>query len=62
VEQPYVSWFRPYRRLQDYFTRGLVWKKSGQYILTGHGRKWLSQIGYRKPEEKKSILNHPRLR
>ncbi len=61
VEQPYVSWFRPYDRLQDYFTRGLVAKKGGNYILTGHGKKWLSQLGYRKPEEKKSIFKHPRL-
>lgn len=62
IEGPEVVWFRPYDRVQDYFTRGLVGKKGGGYGLTGHGRKWLSQLGYRKEEEKKSILDHPRLR
>lgn len=61
VEEPRITWFRPYQHLQDYFTRGLVAKKGGNYLLTGHGKKWLSQLGYRKPVEKKSILQHPRL-
>jgi murein DD-endopeptidase MepM/ murein hydrolase activator NlpD len=50
-EDARVVWFRPWSRWQDYFTRGLVVKRTEGYVLARHGRKWLSQLGWEAPEE-----------
>ncbi|MEO0454216.1 MAG: M23 family metallopeptidase [Verrucomicrobiota bacterium] len=64
VESPYVSWFKPYKKVQDYFTLGLVVKKGSKFLLTSHGGKWISQLTWDgKPEPKENpVKKHPKLK